>query len=1034
MTIIQFPGSSIDISEVHERFATAMRQRDLIPPSELLADGKIHRCDVRGKRGKNDGSYILFLTGKIPAGGFLNFKDGLGWQNWHHDLGRSTLTPAEQRELEAKRAAAARDRAEQEKVDAATAADRAQYIWSRAKEPAAHEYLTRKNVGACGTRIKQTALVVPARTVDGELRGLQFIGSDGKKLWMTGSRPSGAFHQIGDCLAGDVVVCEGFATGASIHAATGKTTLVAFSCGNLRPVAEALKSKHPHSKIIIAADDDRDTKGNPGIHAAMDAALAVDGLIVGPNFDGNLSSSLTDFNDLADPNAIGEAFKSACNAFEFLERRLLADPFTAFDAENIKAVVKLKERNRGAFERLRDRLKQTGARTAELDKLWGETESSDGVTPGEKAALKQADILVKLTDAAQLFHARDGTAYADIKVGDHRETCAIYSRDFKRWLKHRYYEQTESSPGSEAFNSALGTIEAKAIYEGPEREVYLRSGSHAGNIYIDIGDEQWRAIEVTAAGWGIVSEPPIRFRRPGTMLPLPLPVPGGKIWDLRPFINVPNDDAFILAVAFMLSALRPEGPYPVLSLHGSAGTAKSTFSEVMRRLVDPGKPALRSLPREKEDFFIAANNNHLLAFENISFIPTWISDLMCQLSTGGGHSRREPYTAMDETTFDAQKPQVLNGIEDFVIRGDLADRAVPLVLQTIEESKWHHERAFWLEFTAAAPRILGVLLDALANGLRHLPTTELKVLPRMADFAIWATACETGSSWVTGRTFAQAYSENRAEATAIVLEDDTVAQALRKFMAGREFWKGRAAELLAELTAGWNGDVPDKWPKAGNKLSNRLRRVMPQLAAVGIRVTIGKTSDRSHHAVIAIEKIGPSDDDRPRIGATQVAPPLSSETLRPSEVVQTQDDSFSEISSDGASDVSSAPSDDVSEDEIPRSMGQKVSSDNKPNGNKASEHRRISEDTGGGIEIGPEKKKTLRNCMKCGSATGEVLTRHVAGADVDLHQTCVPFWLRDPTPHPSLLEIPEFLDRRRSGLSLAPDAVTTPSFGPHDLD
>src|SRR6266498_3196631 len=117
----------------------------------------------------------------------------------------------------------------------------------------------------------------------------------------------------------------------------------------------------------------------------------------------------------------------------------------------------------------------------------------------------------------------------------------------------------------------------------------------------------------------------------------------------------------------------------------------------MRRLVDPGKPALRSLPREKEDFFIAANNNHLLAFENISFIPTWTSDLMCQLSTGGGHSRREPYTAMDETTFDAQKPQVLNGIEDFVIRGDLADAEVRWWLKPIEKGRRGPGACFGLE-------------------------------------------------------------------------------------------------------------------------------------------------------------------------------------------------------------------------------------------------------------------------------------------------------------------------------------------------
>src|SRR5262249_27754904 len=152
------------------------------------------------------------------------------------------------------------------------------------------------------------------------------------------------------------------------------------------------------------------------------------------------------------------------------------------------------------------------------------------------------------------------------------------------------------------------------------------------------------------------------------------------------------------------------------------------------------------------------------------------------------------------------------------------------------------------------------LLDALSNGLRNLATTELKVLPRMADFALWITACEMGAPWVANRTFAQAYAENRAEATAVVLEDDTVAQTLREFMVTRELLKGRTAELLDELTSGWNGHIPDKWPKAGNKLTNRLRRVMPQLSSIGLQVTIGKTSDKSHHAVITVEKVGPGGE------------------------------------------------------------------------------------------------------------------------------------------------------------------------------
>jgi len=308
---------------------------------------------------------------------------------------------------------------------------------------------------------------------------------------------------------------------------------------------------------------------------------------------------------------------------------------------------------------------------------------------------KQVDILVGIASEAELFHNAEKTAFATITLDGHGETHAVMSQGFRSWLRHRFYKQTNGSPGSEVFKSALNTIEAKALYEGDEHEVYLRIAGHQGAIYIDIGDKHWRVLKVTSDGWSVIDKPPVRFRRAATMLPLPLPVLGGSIAELKRFLNVPDDNAFVLAVAFILGAMRPTGPYTVLSLHGPAGTAKSTFSEVIRRLIDPGKPMLRSLPKEKVDLFIAANNNHVVAFENVSHIPTWLSDLMCTVSTGGGLSRRELYTDFGEVTFDVQRPQIVNGIEDFIVRGDLADRAIPLVLQTIEQDKRRYESKFW---------------------------------------------------------------------------------------------------------------------------------------------------------------------------------------------------------------------------------------------------------------------------------------------------------------------------------------------------
>ena len=189
--------------------------------------------------------------------------------------------------------------------------------------------------------------------------------------------------------------------------------------------------------------------------------------------------------------------------------------------------------------------------------------------------------------------------------------------------------------------------------------------------------------------------------------------------------------------------LRNRGPYPVIALSGEQGSAKSTFSAILRSLLDPNTAPLRALPREDRDLFIAASNGHVLAFDNVSGLPGWISDTLCRLATGGGFAVRQLYTDQDEVLFDAARPVILNGIEEIVTRPDLADRAVFLTLQPIPEEHRRPEQELWAAFEAERPRILGVLLDAVVVGLKRLPETRLEKLPRMADFALWATACET---------------------------------------------------------------------------------------------------------------------------------------------------------------------------------------------------------------------------------------------------------------------------------------------------
>jgi len=451
--------------------------------------------------------------------------------------------------------------------------------------------------------------------------------------------------------------------------------------------------------------------------------------------------------------------------------------------------------------------------------------------------MKQADILIEIADEADLlFHEPNSTTYADVEVNGHRETFPIRTKVFKRWLVRRFFLMTSKAPGSEALQVALNVIEAKAHFDGPEHVVGLRVSGLNDKLYLDLGDEHWRAVELDAAGWRIVGKPPARFRRASGIMPLPMPKQGGSIETLRQFLNVQSEEQFILAVAWLLAALRNYGPYPVLALAGEQGSAKSTFSKMSRSLVDPNAAPLRTLPREVRDLFIAANNGHALVFDNVSGLPFWVSDAICRLATGGGFGVRQLYTDQDEILFDAQRPVILNGIENIVERPDLADRSLFLTLESLPKSKRLPEREIMAQFEVARPAILGGLLDAMVLGLKRLPGIELEELPRMADFALFITACEA-ALWKKG-TFINAYAGNVEEAAKTLIEGDIVAAAVLEFMAERQDWTGSAKDLLAALDSqvGEAGVKKKEWPKTPKSLSGRLTRLAPSFRRVGLEI------------------------------------------------------------------------------------------------------------------------------------------------------------------------------------------------------
>ncbi len=475
---------------------------------------------------------------------------------------------------------------------------------------------------------------------------------------------------------------------------------------------------------------------------------------------------------------------------------------------------------------------------------------------------KPAEILIGYArEAGEFFHNPDMEAYVTARVGGHRETFYLKSRAYKLWLRHEYHrrqkEQAEEAGREKtgtpvfprnALDDVLSTLEAVALFESPEAEVHLRvAGAPGGRIYIDLCDETWRAVEVSADGWKVVGseEIPVRFIRTKGMIALPEPIRNGNLEALRSLLNIGKDQEgernWRLILAWLAQAFTPTGPYPVLTLLGPQGAAKSTAQRLLRNIVDRSSVPLRSAPRDEHNLYIDATSSWVIALDNMSGLPQWLSDALCRLATGGGFSTRTLYTDRDQELFEAMRPVILNGIGDVITRPDLLDRALIINLPPIPKSGRKLERVLDAEVTAAKPGIIGAIFDAVAAGLAKLESVNLDDLPRMADFARWGVATEEALGGEPG-SFIQAYTESQEDAVETALESWPIVEPLwefaKSFKGEDNAWVGTATDLFNTLNDRAEDDMKraSDWPKQPNKLTEQLNRLAPSLLEVGVRV------------------------------------------------------------------------------------------------------------------------------------------------------------------------------------------------------
>ena len=473
-------------------------------------------------------------------------------------------------------------------------------------------------------------------------------------------------------------------------------------------------------------------------------------------------------------------------------------------------------------------------------------------------------VIQMVLDHAKLFRS-DNVGYASVRRGDHRENYAIESSSFARWIKSLFYDQKGTVCSDAALKGAIPVLEAKAL-DGPEERVCRRFANTGDALYWDLANDDWEVVAITKDGWKVTRDSPVKFIRTPNADSLPHPVRGGSLEAFRPFCAT-TDANWTLIKGWMLGVLQGEGPYFAMIVNGEQGSVKSMLCRLLKRLLDPVRKAeLGVIPKDEIGFGVEAENEYLVAFDNVSSISLVQSDCICRIATGAGVKTRKYYTNGEQAVFQACRPVLLNGIPDFAEKPDLLDRSIVILQPSMDDEDRKEERTILGEFERCRASIFGALLDFAVRGLRERDTTRLASPPRMADAARWITAC------LGSMEFLEEYGVNKEASVELGLEASPVFPLLKKYllkgpgldMKNRTmnanwksgYWKGTSEQLRDALVAfADKGEgITRFFPETPKGLNNQLRRDAPSMRKVGINVTF---ANRTHEGrLIHIESPG----------------------------------------------------------------------------------------------------------------------------------------------------------------------------------
>lgn len=461
-----------------------------------------------------------------------------------------------------------------------------------------------------------------------------------------------------------------------------------------------------------------------------------------------------------------------------------------------------------------------------------EAESTDSLCHEDEKRTKKsaATMLVELAQERYRFAvSHDGETYAVPLSGPEVVATLRGNRNALRGqLARDYFRRTGRAAPQQALADALLVIDGMA-QEALPQPLHLRVAGHDGALWIDMGDATGRAIRISDAGWTIEHKAPVLFKRTALTGVLPEPVLSGTLGELWSWLNVTEEDQPLVA-AWLVAALFPDIPHPVLGIFGEQGTGKTTSAKVLVSVLDPSPVPIRKPPKDADSWVTAVAGSWVVGIDNLSDIAPWLSDSLCRAVTGDGDVRRKLYTDCELAVFAYRRCVIINGIDVGAMRGDLADRMLTITLDAISEEDRLEEDDLWPAWQQVHPRLLGAVLDLAAGVIAAFRSVRLERKPRMADFARVLGAVDR----VLGTRGLATYISKQGEIATDSLTGDAFIIRISETVTD---FRGTAAELLTEVTPTeetWR--APKGWPGNARAVTQRLNRQAPVMRKAGWKV------------------------------------------------------------------------------------------------------------------------------------------------------------------------------------------------------